>query len=102
MTIYVDELRRYDEPPGRWCHMAAGKADDLAELHRLAVQIGLKREWFQAGGLTPHYDLVPAKRRLAIEAGAVEVTTGQLVKLCSRRVRKADRLVTESGANLTS
>ncbi len=52
----------------RWCHMWS---DDLEALHRVAAAIGLKRAWFQ-DHRTPHYDLTPAKRALALKAGAVE------------------------------
>ena len=72
--VYVDSIAywpvrhlRYD----KWCHMWA---DDINELHIMADEIGLKREWLHAGSLFPHYDLVPAKRRLAIKNGAVEMS----------------------------
>ena len=54
-----------------WCHMIA---DDLGELHTMAAKIGLKRSWFQhKSNGTPHYDLTLAKRRLAIEKGAISI-----------------------------
>jgi len=49
-------------------------ADDLGELHTMAAKIGLKRSWFQhKSNGTPHYDLTLAKRRLAIEKGAISI-----------------------------
>ena len=50
---------------------------DLEELHRFARRIGLKRQWFQRG----HYDLTTRRaRERAIEAGAVRMSTRELVK----------------------
>jgi len=49
------------------CHLIA---DTLDELHRFAVSIGLKREWFQNHSI-PHYDLTESKRVLAINGGAL-------------------------------
>lgn len=48
-------------------------ADTLEELHAMAEEIGLKRAWFQAHPLHPHYDLTEAKRTAALAAGAVFV-----------------------------
>lgn len=76
MTVYVDKISDYPvvaeaakRHGRRWCHMWTD--GDLSELHALAAKIGLRREWFQ-DGQHPHYDLVPSKRALAIEVGAVE------------------------------
>lgn len=84
MSVYVDNARH---PYGRMkmCHMLA---DSLHELHDMADKIGVARKWFQgvdkAG--TAHYDICLAKRKLAIEAGAVEVDRPKLVELI-RRIR---------------
>lgn len=74
MTVYVDNPRN---PYGRMkmCHMVA---DDLAELHLMAELIGMRREWFQANASTPHYDLSLAKRALAVEHGAVELSRQEM------------------------
>lgn len=84
MTVYVDELRSYDEASikpaarqfgKRWCHMTA---DTEQELHDFAARLGLKRAWYQIGGrrvwhwYLSHYDLVPSKRALAVKLGAEE------------------------------
>ena len=72
MTIYVDSARH----PFRghmMCHMTA---DSLGELHDMAAQIEMRREWFQIPPKAsfPHYDIPAPRRALAISYGAVEVT----------------------------
>ncbi len=71
MTVYVDELQRYDHGPkclrGGSCHMMA---DTLEELHAMADAIGMKRTWFQPLS-SPHYDLTASRRAKAIALGAV-------------------------------
>lgn len=93
MTVYVDSIVTY--PPdvyhgkdaaqakrvgGRnghqWCHMFADEKD-CAELHTMALNIGLRREWFQGD----HYDLTPGRRRYAVNLGAVEVNREQAVSI---------------------
>ena len=73
MTVYVDNYRaKY----GRMvmCHMAA---DTLEELHEMAERIGMKRSWFQGD----HYDVSLTRIKLAIEYGAKEVTSRELVRI---------------------
>jgi len=82
MTIYIDELRHYGKL--WWCHMATDSSD-LSELHAMAVEIGLKRTWFQEHRRVPHYDLTSNKRELALSCGAVEVKAKELFVECSRR-----------------
>jgi hypothetical protein len=62
-----------------WCHMFADTPAELAELHRVADAIGLKRAWFQAKASLPHYDLVPTKRVAALQNGATEATREETV-----------------------
>lgn len=75
MPVYVDPLMNHGWVlRGRVvpsCHMLT---DDmtLEELHALATRIGMKRAWFQSRS-TPHYDLTPKRRSMAIAAGAVEI-----------------------------
>lgn len=72
--IYVDSLRScIPNPKWRWnksCHLFA---DSLDELHEFARKLGLKRSYFQAGSIVPHYDLTGNKRREAVEKGAREI-----------------------------
>ena len=55
-------------------------ADSVAELHAMAKKIGLKMAWFQDTPTLRHYDLTAAKRRLAVQAGAVETDFKHLVE----------------------
>lgn len=69
MTVYVDDMQASF---GRMilCHMIA---DTEAELHAMADRIGIARKWHQGN----HYDIAQSKRRLAVAAGAVEITWRQ-------------------------
>lgn len=59
--------------------------ESLAELHRFADLIGLKRRWFQ-DGRRPHYDVTAKWRQEWAEGmGAVHVSSRELVR---RMVRK--------------
>ena len=83
MSVYVDsEKNSY----GRMlmCHMMA---DTIEELHQMADQIGIKREWFQDGKY-PHYDLCQSKRKEAVRLGAKEVTAKEILKIARRLSRK--------------
>lgn len=77
--IYVDDLKQYDTKLKNkiWCHLWA---DDVSELHEFAQKIGLKREWFQNKRLFAHYDLVPSKRILALENGAIYINLKEYLK----------------------
>ena len=77
MSVYVDKA---SNPLGRMkmCHMMA---DTLDELHAMADKIGMKRKWFQNNSDHPHYDLSLSKRALAIQNGAMEIDSRQLVDL---------------------
>lgn len=77
---YVDKIFYW--PAHRhqyWCHLLA---DTEAELHAMADRIGLRRSWYQPRpkASIPHYDLTPAKRKLAVRAGAVEMETLEITK----------------------
>lgn len=82
--IYVDPLVNY---PGKgyWSHMMTD--GDIAELHTMALLIGLKREWFQDHPHHPHYDLRAGKRASAIAAGARPVSAVEMARRCSLLLR---------------
>ena len=67
----------------RWSHLIA---DTLEELHAMADKIGLRREWFQNQGPTPHYDVMEVTRRKAVAAGAIELDRRGFIETL-RRIR---------------
>lgn len=81
MPVYVDNARH---PFGRMlmCHMIADTRD---ELHGMAAQIGVARRHFQDKGAHAHYDICQSKRAAAVQAGAVEVTSRELVRILQRQ-----------------
>ena len=81
MTVYVDECR-HKQGIRLYCHMMTDQ-DDLTELHEMAKNVGLKGIWFQDHPMHPHYDLVTSRRKRAIRAGAVRVSSTELVTRCS-------------------
>lgn len=89
MTVFVDDARikaTVGRITSKWCHLFA---DTEQELHDFAQSIGLKRSWFQRGkavhGRHWHYDVTEGKRRQAIAAGAVEVTSRQAIHIMNAR-----------------
>ena len=69
----------------RMCHMMTD--GDIEELHAMALSIGLRRAWFQDHSLHPHYDLTASKRAAAIRAGAVTVSSRELIIKCSGYIK---------------
>lgn len=99
MATYVDQLvafvssdpqaRRVGARNGhRWCHLVA---DTSRELMLFAARIGLRAEWLQVSPLDGfmHFDLTPSRREAAVSAGAIEITTREIVAL--RRKFRAGR-----------
>lgn len=71
---YVDRARAVGELNQHlWCHMASTTSD--RELHAFAERLGLSRRSFDRD----HYDLTPARRSMAVELGAVEVSADELM-----------------------
>ncbi len=86
--IYVDPIQTCF-PSRKWpyrqaCHLVTDSYS-LDELHNLAARIGLKRSWFQQHPLMPHYDLTPAMRQRAINAGAMAISFNRLVGMVQER-----------------
>ena len=76
MAVMVDPLRRYPDtglPFDRWCHMACDEG--FEELHAFAALLGIPRRYFQGD----HYDLPPHLRERAVQLGAEEVGTRELL-----------------------
>lgn len=91
MPVYVDDMRA----PFRemlMCHMIADTSDELVAM---ADRIGVKRKWIQYPG-TPkeHFDICWSKRKLAVKAGAIEVT---MRELCLRQMQKAGHAPPQMG-----
>jgi hypothetical protein len=60
-------------------------ADSEEELHAFAESLGLKREWFQNHGRIPHYDVTDTKRAEAITAGALPISSKELVRMFRKK-----------------
>lgn len=76
MSVYVDDM---EAEFGRMvmCHLAA---DTTEELLAMADAIGVARKWIQHPGTwKEHFDIAKSKRALAVRAGALEVTSAELV-----------------------
>lgn len=83
MTVYVDDMHKYQMGQFGRMKMSHMIADTDDELHAMADLIGIARRWHQGD----HYDIAMSKRALAIQYGAIEVTLKQLA--CMASLRKA-------------
>ena len=93
VATYVDEAI-WEWRGRRWCHLTADSED---ELHALAAQLGLVRQWFQSKPGRPwsdHYDLPEEIRAQAIACGARPLTTREMAR------RQARLRATHRGASL--
>ena len=82
MSVYVDAAMI---PYGRMrmSHMMADTHDELIEM---ADKIGVAKNWIQHEGKPmEHFDISMAKRDLALQYGAIAVTSRQLVMMVKRR-----------------
>ena len=97
MPVYVDNSTEY--PTSRmdghtrrwgslWSHMWCDPGEE-ARLHEIAQLIGLRRSYFQDNPRHPHYDVIPSKRALAINAGAMPMEFREWLK--QRGTIDADR-----------
>ena len=93
MSVYVDNMFATIQtklwPFSSACHMYA---DTTEELHKLAIAIGLRLDWFQKGNDLPHYDLTVGKRATAISCGALPRSHEHVVSFIrvNREIRMAD------------
>ena len=71
MPVYVDDAR-IPWRGRRWSHLVGDTAE---ELHAVAEQLGLRREWAQDKGRTLHYDLPEEWREKAIGSRLAEPIT---------------------------
>lgn len=75
--VYVDQSIY---PYGRMimCHMMADTKEELLEM---ADTIGVQRKWIQKEGTRwEHFDIAKGKRALAIQNGAIAITTRDMVQ----------------------
>jgi Protein of unknown function (DUF4031) len=80
--VFVDDMRA-DFGGMKMCHMIA---DSREELLQMADRIGVARRWIQhRGTYREHFDICLAKRKLAVEAGAVELPQKELARLLMAR-----------------
>ena len=98
MPVLVDPLRRYDHirlSIKDWCHMAVD--GPFEELHAFAAALGIPRHRFQGD----HYDLPPWLRSRAVELGALEVSTAELlVRMAGPRGDRARRRAARRGGTV--
>lgn len=82
MAVYVDSARL----PHRGMRMSHMIADSRAELLAMAARVGVSARWIQFSG-TPkeHFDICEAKRKAALSAGAVAVSTRDIVRMIRKR-----------------
>lgn len=78
MAILIDDARWWFKDR-KWCHMVSDVSYD--ELDAFAAELGIPRR----GRHGDHYDIPEEHRWRAVEAGAIEVTSRELV----RRLRDA-------------
>lgn len=97
MATYVDN----EQIPWRgklWCHLVA---DSLDELHAFAVQLGLRRAWFQSKSAFPHYDVTLTVRERALQLGAQpgsRATVFGCAKVLRAEMRALQHVVAQSEA----
>ena len=90
MSAYVDPIRHYPGlaahlPVQHWCHMTA---DTVEELHAMAAAIGMPRRVFQDHAYRWHYDLTAPRRAMAVEMGALEISSRDMIRIMRARVGK--------------
>lgn len=76
--IYVDEAK-WKKPNGKvsYCHLVA---DSLDELHDFAKKINVGSHFFHSSSTLKHYDLSEKNRSIAIQNGAQEISSKDLVR----------------------
>jgi len=86
MAILIDSFYNGARGPIRYWHRRCGHLvsdSSIEELHEFAENLGLRREWFQQKNI-PHYDLTGFVYDLAIERGAILVSSREIVKRAVR------------------
>ena len=83
MSVYVDQM----EAQYRTMKMSHLCADTTDELLAMADLIGVDRKWIQKKGTRhEHFDICLSKKKLAIKAGAINLTRREMgIRLLSLR-----------------
>lgn len=87
MAILIDCFYNGRRGPVRFWNRRCGHLvsdASLEELHQFAEGLGLRREWFQSKSI-PHYDLTGAEYELALQRGALLVSSREIVRRAVRR-----------------
>jgi hypothetical protein len=82
MAVYVDN---YNAKFGRMtmCHMVS---DTTAELLLMVDKIGVNQKWIQyPGTYNEHFDICLAKKKMAIYAGAVEISARDYARFANAK-----------------
>lgn len=81
MSVYVDDMYRYQLGQFGRMKMSHMVADTPEELLEMAAKIGVPRHWIQKKGTEhEHFDICKSKRDKAIEHGAIPK---EMTVLCS-------------------
>lgn len=92
MAILIDSFHNGARGPIRYWHRRCGHLvsdSSLEELHQFAAALGLRREWFQRKSV-PHYDLTGRHYELALERGAILVSSREIVRRAVRLSAKGE------------
>ncbi len=86
MAILLDSFQNGARGPLHYWHRRCGPLvsdTSLEELHEFAAGLGLRREWFQVKSI-PHYDVTGKYYELALERGALLVSSREIVRRAIR------------------
>lgn len=85
-AIGVDDL--FPAKGRLWCHLLCDdfRPEGLEHLHRFAEELGVPRRAFHdpPGPARPHYDLTPQYRQKALDQGARELSSAEVVEFLRR------------------
>lgn len=83
MSVYVDDMYKFQLGKFGRMKMSHMAADSTAELLAMADRIGVARRWIQRAGTDrEHFDVCMSARARAVAAGAIET---DMRTLCARK-----------------
>lgn len=86
MAILIDSFHNGARGPFKYWHRRCGHLvsdSSIEDLHEFAASLGRRREWFQMKSV-PHYDLTGDVYELALERGAILVSSREIVRRAVR------------------